>query len=235
VTHEPGDPQPGRSFHAGFDSGSEEEQQRRDSPDRVVALTDGVFAIIITILVLEILVPSNLPEQSLREAVEELEPTLVAWVISFLLTGMYWVSHRDLFAKLRVVNRDLVWLNLLFLLPTGLIPFAASVLGEYPDEAIALHLYGVVMIAVTAMRVVLYSYVLRRPELTWTGKTEASSRIGLAIAAAPVPIYVVAIAVASVSPLSSVLLFLSVPGLYFLLVTLLRDRPGTRVDADEFS
>jgi len=234
VTDEPGGHEPSRTSGAGFDAASED-QRRRDSPDRVVALTDGVFAIIITILVLEILVPSNLPEQSLREALEELEPTLVAWVVSFLLTGMYWVSHRDLFAKVRIVNRDLVWLNLLFLLPTGLIPFAASVLGEYPEEPLALHIYGVVMIAVTVMRVVLYSYVLRRPDLTWTGKTEASSRIGLAIAAAPVPIYVVAIVVASISPLLSILLFLSVPGLYFLLVTLLRDRPSTRVDAGEFS
>ncbi|MCJ7672559.1 MAG: TMEM175 family protein, partial [Acidimicrobiia bacterium] len=87
-------------------------QQRLQSPDRVVALSDGVFAIILTILVLEIAVPKDLSHGSLGTVLEELRPTLFAWVISFLITGMYWVSHRDLFARVRVVNRDLVWLNL---------------------------------------------------------------------------------------------------------------------------
>ena len=94
------------------------------SPDRVAALTDGVFAIVLTILVLEIAVPENLSEASLRHVLEELRPTVVAWVISFFITAMYWVAHRDLFMRVRAVNRDVVWLNMLFLLPVGLIPFA---------------------------------------------------------------------------------------------------------------
>ena len=111
--------------------------------------------------------PENLSEQSLYEALDDLRPTLVAWVISFLLTGMFWVANRDLFARVRVVNRDLVWLNLLFLLPVSLIPFAASVLGKYPDEPVAVHLYGIVLIAATLMRFVLYWYVVKRPALLW--------------------------------------------------------------------
>ncbi|MGB9374210.1 MAG: TMEM175 family protein, partial [Jiangellales bacterium] len=66
-------------------------QERRGSPERVKAFGDGVFAIIITILVLEIGVPPNLSEQSLRDALDELGPDLIAWVVSFLITGMYWV------------------------------------------------------------------------------------------------------------------------------------------------
>ena len=77
---------------------------RLTSPERVVMLTDGVFAIVLTLLVLEIAVPENLSEQSLRHVLEELRPTVLAWVISFLITGMYWVAHRDLF--LRVGSGD---------------------------------------------------------------------------------------------------------------------------------
>ena len=91
-------------------------QERLHSPDRIVALSDGVFAIIITILVLELKVPPHLSQESFPGLVEELRPTVVAWVASFLITGMYWVGHRDVFAGVRFVNRDLVWLNLLFLL-----------------------------------------------------------------------------------------------------------------------
>jgi uncharacterized membrane protein len=58
------------------------------SPERVATLADGVFAIVLTILVLEIAVPTNLSENSLRQVLEELRPTVFAWVISFLLTAM---------------------------------------------------------------------------------------------------------------------------------------------------
>ena len=204
------------------------------SPARVEALSDGVFAIILTLLVLEIAVPSDLSGQSLREVVTELRPTMAAWVISFLITGMYWVTHRDLFARVRVVNRDLVWLNLLFLLPASLIPFGASVLGEYPDEPIALHIYGAVLIAVTLMRVAMYWYVVQRPHLLreeMTGRV----RLGVAISAAPIVLYAAAMAIADTSTTGGVLIFLAVPIAYFLALTLLRERPGTRAEAREFS
>ena len=210
-------------------------RQRLGSPDRVLALSDGVFAIVITILVLEIAVPPNLSEGSLFQALEELRPTLLAWVISFLITGMYWVGHRDLFSRVRAVNRDLVWLNLLFLLTACLIPFAASVLGEYPDKPVAMGIYGIVVIAVSLMRLVMYWYLMRRPALVVDPQPAGRSWLGLAVAGAPIPVYVTAIAVAGASTTASVLLFLSVPGLYFLLVTVLRERPGTRAEAGDFS
>ena len=210
-------------------------QERRGSPDRVVAFTDGVFAIVITILVLEITVPPELSDQSLREVIEEVGPSLTAWVISFSITGMYWVWHRDLFGQIRRVNRDVVWLNLLFLLPACLIPFGSSVLGEYHDEAIALHVYGGVLIATSLMRVLLYSYVMRRPELLWQPPSVRNRRIGLYLAAAPIAVYVVAMLVASPAPTLSLVLYFAAPLMYFALVTILRSRSTTRSEADDYS
>jgi uncharacterized membrane protein len=201
----------------------------------VVALSDGVFAIVVTILVLEIAVPEGLSEQSLRQVLEELRPTLVAWVVSFLIAGMFWVAHRDLFSRIKSVNRDLVWLNLLFLLPVSLIPFAASVLGKYPDEPIALRIYGVVMIVATVMRTVLYWYVIRRPALWWPDVNPERPLLALEISASPIIVYALAMAVADVSAPLSVVLYFAVPVLYFLLVTLLRERADTRAEADEFT
>jgi len=214
---------------------SSAEQERRGNPDRVTAFVDAVFAIVITILVLEINVPSDLSEQSLREALDETWPTLVAWVISFLIVGMYWVWHRDLFIKMRAVNRDVVWLNLVFLLPVCLVPFAAAVLGDYHDEAIALHLYGVVLIAVSLTRILLYWYVSRRPQLLWEPLEQHSMRLGLFLSAAPIVLYLVAMLVAVVAPRLSLFLFLIVPGSYFVLITVLRDRPATADEADAYS
>jgi uncharacterized membrane protein len=209
--------------------------ERRGDKGRVEAFTDGVFAIIITILVLEVGVPEDLSEQSLRDALEDTGPTLVAWVISFLITGMYWVWHRDMFTQIRRVNRELVWINLLFLLPVCLIPFGSSVLGEYHDDAVGLHVYGLVLIFSTLMRVVLYAYAMNHPELLWEPPDTRNRRLGYAISAAPLVAYVVAMIVADAAPTLSLLLFLSIPLLYFILIGVLRDNPLTSDEASDFS
>lgn len=211
------------------------ETERRRNPERVPAFVDGTFAIIITILVLGVSVPSNLSEQSLLQAIEEIGPTMSAWVISFLLVGMYWVWHRDLFVKIRYVNRDVIWLNILFLLPVCLVPFAADVLGDYHDEPLALHLYGAVLIAVSVMRISLYWYVSRRPALLWEPISVRERRIGIALTGVPMLFYAFAMLIADAAHQLSLLVYLMVPGFYFVMVTVLRDRPSTASDADNFS
>ena len=81
--------------------------EKLSSPERVIALSDGVFAIVITILVLEVRIPHNLTHDTIGDAFTQLRPTLLAWVVSFVLIGMYWVAHRDIFARVGAVNRDL--------------------------------------------------------------------------------------------------------------------------------
>jgi len=205
------------------------------SPDRVVFLSDGVFAIVMTILVLEIKVPHDLSHDSFQHALEQLRPTLVAWIISFLITGMFWVAHRDIFARVRFVNRDLVWLNLLYLLPAALLPFAASLLGEYPDARIALQLYGIVAVAVSVMRLAMYWYVVRRPRLLWPRSSDRRLEEGFLLATLPVGIYLIAIVIAFASTTASIILLFSVPVIYFLAVTIARERGGSSSEADEFS
>ena len=197
--------------------------------------TDGVFAIIITILVLEIEVPPDLSESSLRDALGDVGPTLLAWVISFLITGMYWVWHRDLFSQIRLVNRDMVWLNLLFLMPVALVPFASSVLGDYYDDAVGLHVYGTVLIVVNLMRMALYSYAMRHPQLLWAAPTDRARRQGFLIASAPIVVYILAMLLADPAPTASLILFLALPLLYFLLITVLRQGSGTSAEADDFA
>lgn len=201
----------------------------------MVAFTDGVFAIVITILVLEIRVPENLPSRSLGNAIEDVGPTFTAWVISFFITGMHWVWHRDLFNQVQAVNRDVIWLNIVYMLPVCLVPFASSVLGEYHDQAVALHLYGSVLIAASLFRGVLYAYVMRRPELLWEPPSRQHRRFGMLLALAGISVYLIAIVLAGAIPTASLLIFLAVPLLYFVLVTALRDRPATSSAADDYS
>ena len=207
---------------------------RRD-PARVIALSDGVFAIVLTILVLDLDVPELEPGQSLGSALVGLGPTFVAYAISFLMTGMYWVWHRDLFAVVRQVDRAVVWLNLLFLLTASLIPFAASLLGSYGHEPTALRAYGALFIALAVFRWVFGGYLMHRPELLREVPSPRSRRLGRGLTAGLIVLYGVAILAANHVPWMSLTIFASVPVLYFLAVTFLRRRAGTRQAAEDFS
>jgi uncharacterized membrane protein len=196
--------------------------ERTHDPSRVLALSDGVFAIVITLLVLEVHVPELSQGQSLSGALAEVRPSFNAFVITFILTGMYWVAHRDLFALIRRIDRGLVWLNILFLLPLCLLPFGAGMLGRYEQEPVALRIYGLVLVAIAVMRLVIWLYATNRPHLLWLRLDDRQRRAGLALAGFSVLVYLVAILVAEVAPGVSLLSYAAMPVLYFLSITVLR-------------
>jgi uncharacterized membrane protein len=206
--------------------------ERLHDPARVLALTDGVFAIIITLLVLEIHVPELTQGHSLREALGELRPSLVAFVISFVLAGMYWVGHRDLFAMIRRTDRGLVWLNILFMLPLSLMPFGAGMIGRYDQEPVALRIYGLVLVAIAIMRVVIWLYATNRPHLLWQRLDARQRRAGLALNLYPGLVYLLAFLIAKAAPGLSLLIYAGLPVLYFLSITVLR---GSRQRNQEYA
>jgi uncharacterized membrane protein len=206
--------------------------EREHDPSRVLALTDGVFAIIITLLVLEVHVPELKPGESLNHALQAVRPSLNAFVITFVLAGMYWVGHRDLFALIRRTDRGLVWLNILCLLPLSLLPFSASLLGRYNQEPRALRIYGLVLILIAAMRTVTWLYATARPQLLWLRLDHRQRRAGLALGALPGLVYLLAILLADVAPVMTLAIYAGLPLLYFLSITFLR---GSRRREQEYS
>jgi uncharacterized membrane protein len=112
--------------------------------DRIAALSDGVFAIAMTLIVLEIHVPDPGPiqsEQDLWNALLTLGPRLVTYLLSFLTLGIFWNAQQtqlNLFAK---ADRDLTWLHLGFLATVALMPFSTSLLAEFITFRIALLAY----------------------------------------------------------------------------------------------
>jgi uncharacterized membrane protein len=116
------------------------------SKSRMETLTDGVFAIVMTLLVLEITVPylshsevaSELPNQLL-----ELWPVVLSYVMSFILLGFFWIYHHDQFHYINRVNRILVWITIFYLMIIAFIPFSTSLLGGYGDQQISVVIYGI--------------------------------------------------------------------------------------------
>ncbi|HEV8649503.1 MAG TPA: TMEM175 family protein [Actinomycetes bacterium] len=196
--------------------------ERKHDPSRVLALSDGVFAIIITLLVLDVHVPELTEGQSLAAALREIRPSFAAFVISFIVAGMYWVGHRDLFGLIRRTDRGLVWLNILYLLPVCLLPFGASLLGRFDREPVAVRIYGLVLVAIAGMRVAIWLYATSRPHLLWQRLDDRQRRAGLGLAVFPGLVYLLAMLVASVAPAVSLVIYGGMPVLYVLSITVLR-------------
>ena len=114
------------------------------SKGRLEALVDGVFAIAMTILVLEVRVPELRDSRSSAELLTHLRhlgPTLAAYFFSFFMLGLFWMWHHRLAAKVRRLNARTIALSLFFLALVSFFPFAAGVLGRYPLNPVSLAIY----------------------------------------------------------------------------------------------
>ena len=113
--------------------------------DRLLFFSDAVFAIVMTLLVLEIRVPEVSPHLAAMEVpnkVLALGPKFFSYMLSFLVIGTYWIAHHQTFRYVRSYNRMLLWLNLLFLLSISFIPFPTGLLGQYGNLRFAVIFYA---------------------------------------------------------------------------------------------
>jgi uncharacterized membrane protein len=119
--------------------------------NRIEALTDGVFAVAMTLLVLDIKVP-ELPQpmatDELLRQLLALWPKFLSYVISFVILGVYWVGHHVQLSFIRRADRPLLWINILFLLWVALVPFSTALLSAYSQSQAAVIIYGANLIAI---------------------------------------------------------------------------------------
>lgn len=202
---------------------AEQRVERTHDPSRVLALSDGVCAIIITLLVIEIHAPVLGRGETLWEAMRELKPSLTAFRISFVVVAIAWASHRDLFALIRRTDRGLVWLNILYLFPLCLIPFGASLISNHLKDPVALRIYGLLLVTIALTRLGIWAYATGRPRLLFVPTDRRSRRLGMAVPACTGAIYAFAFAIAGAFPTASLLIYVSVPVLYFAAITLARN------------
>lgn len=208
---------------------------RRHDPVRLLALTDGVFAIVMTLLVLEIHVPELASGQNLRDALREVRPSFVGFVISFVVTAIAWAAHRDLFSLIRRTDRALVWLNLLYLFPLSLLPFGAALISRYDEEPVALAMYGILLVLIALTRLSVWLYATNRPHLLFDRVTPRIKRVGVLIVVVPAVLYLIAIFVASAAPTVSLAIYAGVPVLYFIAVFIDRSTAPPGSEEDDFT
>lgn len=176
---------------------------------RMEAFSDGVIAILITIMVLELRIPDGTDLAALRPLV----PVLACYVMSFVYLGIYWNNHHHLLQAAKVIDGRVLWANLFMLFWLSLIPFATAWMGETGFHTVPTALYGCVLLA-SALAYSLLVRVLRGVP----GQAEASRRAsgtdrkGLV----SIVIYALAIPVALVMPMACFVLYALVAIIWFV-------------------
>lgn len=170
---------------------------------RVEAFSDGIFAIIVTLLVLEIKVPHIADHDSVGELAAQLwnlAPKVIAWMISFLTVCVIWVNHHRIFEVVRNVDQSLFWLNANLLLWVSLIPFPTALMGDYPRNPLAVSAYGAVSFMMGIAFLLIRIYMLRCGEIAPDVPREELKRgVRNVILYGPTP-YLIGIAVAWIHP-----------------------------------
>jgi uncharacterized membrane protein len=185
---------------------------------RVLTLSDGVFAIAMTLLVLELRVPERTVNVKAVDVLRDIRPSFIAFLISFFVIASAWANHRDLFEVIRLTDRNLVWLNVVYLLPLTMIPFGAALLSRYGTDKLSLTIYGGLLLAIALMRLVIWLYATSRPHLLFEPVGRELRRAGVLMVIVPISLYVVAIVLAQVGNIGqdiSVVIYALVPVLYF--------------------
>jgi TMEM175 potassium channel family protein len=177
--------------------------------ERLAAFTDGVVAIIITIMVLELKVPHG---TTLADLVPVL-PVFLAYVLSFIYVGIYWNNHHHLLMLASTVTGPILWANLHLLFWLSMVPFATAWMGENQLSTVPVALYGGVLIMNALAFTILMTLLIRHE-----GPDSALARaMGRDLKGkASLAIYAAAIALAFVMPIASVAFYVLVAAIWFI-------------------
>jgi uncharacterized membrane protein len=136
--------------------------------NRIEALSDGIFAIVMTLLILEIHVPKLSPDASNVEvapALIALWPKFASYMVTFVSLGFFWVGHHIMYHTIRRADRTLLWLNIFFFMFVSLLPFSTSVLNAFPQAFIAPLFFGANLAVIGWILFFQWSYVTSQPDM----------------------------------------------------------------------
>jgi uncharacterized membrane protein len=178
---------------------------------RLVSFSDGVFAVAITLLVLNVQVPES--PISLGTLLHEQFPHYLIFVVSFIMVGIKWLNHHRMFSLISRANTTLSILNLILLLTICTVPFTAAIMAKYmrtPDAAFASVVYGIVWVAVGCLYTIVYVYA---DKARLTAANATSRRTEILYFAGPVG-YLFAIGLSFVNIYAGIALYIAIVALY---------------------
>lgn len=172
-----------------------EKAQRTYRSERLVAFTDAVMAVAITLLVLDLKLPEGISDADLYGALAGQSHTLWCYLLSFLVIGLLWMAHHNQFAHIERIDGKLMWLNLFYLMAVGLIPFVTSVMSDHATPLPTM-LYAAVLTACCALSAAMWGYASRDPELMSPDVPVSLRRAGVITPLLTAAVFAVSIGVA---------------------------------------
>jgi uncharacterized membrane protein len=170
--------------------------------DRLAFFSDAIYAISLTLLVVGLDIPSiadTSSNQDLWDALDELQPEILMFFISFFVIGSFWLAHHRFVARLAAINRPLMLVTLGYLAFIAFLPFPSGLLGEYSDNSVAVALYALCIAVVASVEAVLFA-LARRHSLLSVAPSDDVFRWGMVASLLPALLFLVSIPVAFVSP-----------------------------------
>ena len=183
---------------------------------RLETLADGVFAIVMTLLTIELFI-GEVPGDELWATLARILPRIVVFIASFIVLGIGWLAHHYIFGVIERSNWGLLWINILYLMCVALVPFVADILGRHPLEPAALFTYGLVISCVGLLAWALWEYATRGDRLVRPGNIGPALRTFMFRRLAPGPfVGVFAMVMAFVLPQVSLFIYIVLPPFYIL-------------------
>ena len=189
------------------------------SKHRIEALSDGIFAFAMTLLVLDLKIPHP-PDPSaaagpLGQTLLALWPKFLSYFMSFVVLGVYWIAHHGYAHFLKRTDRWLLWCNLLFLMFVVLVPFSTDLLGDYPKHKVAVMIYGANFIALGLAFYLQWWYATSGHRLVGRDLEPEVVHRGRRRMLGGIAVYSGAVLLALVNPTLSVILYAAIP-LFFI-------------------
>lgn len=189
------------------------------SKSRIESFSDGVFSIVLTLLIFNFKIPTISGtdlNQELYSKLFAMYPYCVTYVMSFVLISMFWVAHHNLFHHLKHIDTSLLWLNNLFLLFLAFIPFPTQILGAYYNVESAVVFFGLSMVAVSLSFSLLRYYCYFGGEMMDKNIPENEKRKSLAKSLMGTMFYILALMASVYSDSVSLSMYFLIPFLFFV-------------------
>ncbi|WP_326647569.1 MULTISPECIES: TMEM175 family protein [unclassified Streptomyces] len=183
--------------------GHQRVRDNEGSATRLLALSDGVFAIAMTLLALDITLPTGLDPAGFEQALGDVTPNLWAYALSFLVIAAFWRGHHQVFRYARDVDGTVIRLGLLSLGLIALMPFPTTLLAEYGDLPQSVAVYSGAVAAMGATQLALTVALWKRPWLGSAAMPAPVARNDMADLASTVLVFAVAVPLAFVSPMGA--------------------------------
>ncbi len=170
---------------------------------RIMSFSDAIFAVAITLLILNIdipIIPKDQVSRDLGPAIRQLLPHFRTFVLSFVVIGIYWISHHAVFRYVKRSDRPFLWCNLLFMMSIVVMPFSTNLLGAYGNDRLAVMFYAGNLTATGILMALMWWYATRGHRLVDKSLDPALRNHILTASLLPSAVFFISIFISLASP-----------------------------------